>query len=186
MGIVNANYAKYFNQKYKRSGHLWQDRYKSKYIISDEYLYTLIRYIEYNPIDAGLTQKVGEYPFTFTHNIFNSFNFYPYLKESLLLKQFDLETLNEFLEAAVSDKEIVYLKEKEKQKIEKSEQGTTMRRSKMFEEHFYELATKLDRNLAIINAYLDEYTQVDIANYLNVSKSLISKVIKNGDSFTGV
>jgi PII-like signaling protein len=27
---INANYAKYFNKKYKRSGHLWQDRYKSK------------------------------------------------------------------------------------------------------------------------------------------------------------
>jgi len=33
---------------------------------------------------------------------------------------------------------------------------------------------------------MDGYTQVDIANYLNVSKSLISKVIKSGDSFTGV
>ena len=32
MRVINANYAKYFNKKYKRSGHLWQDRYKSKYI----------------------------------------------------------------------------------------------------------------------------------------------------------
>jgi len=186
MRIVNANYAKYFNKRYKRSGHLWQDRYKSKYIISDEYLYTLIRYIEYNPVEAGLTQEVGEYPFTFTHNIFKGSDYYFCSKESILLKQFDLETLNEFLEAAISDKEIAYLKEKEKQKIEKSEQGITMRRSKMFEEHFYDVTTKLDRNLAILNAYLDGYTQVDIANYLKVSKSLISKVIKSGDSFTGV
>jgi len=91
MRIVNANYAKYFNKKYKRSGHLWQDRYKSKYIISDEYLYTLIRYIEYNPIDAELTKKVGEHPFTFTHKIFNNLAFYPCSKESILLKQFDID-----------------------------------------------------------------------------------------------
>jgi len=186
MRIVNANYAKYFNKKYKRSGHLWQDRYKSKFIISDEYLYVLIRYIEYNPIDAGLTQKVGEHLFTFTHCIFNNLDYYPCSKDSILLKQFNLETLNEFLEASISDKELAYLKEKEKQKVEKSKQGTTVRRSKIFEEHFYEVTTKSDRNLAIINAYLDGYTQVDIANYLNVSKSLISKVIKSGDSFTGV
>ena len=41
MRIINANYAKYYNKKYNRSGHLWQDRYKSKYIISDNYLYLL-------------------------------------------------------------------------------------------------------------------------------------------------
>ena len=32
MRLINANYAKYFNKKYQRSGHLWQDRYKSRYI----------------------------------------------------------------------------------------------------------------------------------------------------------
>ena len=42
--IVNANYVKYFNKKYQRSGHLWQDRYKSRYIINENYLHTLIRY----------------------------------------------------------------------------------------------------------------------------------------------
>lgn len=39
-----------------------------------------------------------------------------------------------------------------------------------------------DRNFAIINAYLDGYSQVDIASYLKLSKSLISKVVKSGDS----
>lgn len=38
-----------------------------------------------------------------------------------------------------------------------------------------------DRNFAIINAYLDGYTQAEIANHLNLSKSLVSKVIKSGD-----
>jgi DNA-binding transcriptional regulator LsrR (DeoR family) len=46
--------------------------------------------------------------------------------------------------------------------------------------------TKEDRNIAIINAYLDGYSQASIAIYLNLSKSLVSKVVKNGDSFTGV
>ena len=58
--------------------------------------------------------------------------------------------------------------------------------SKKFEEHFADIETKNERNLAILNAYLDGYTQVDIASYLKVSKSLISKVVKSGDSFTVV
>ncbi|MBT5934380.1 MAG: helix-turn-helix domain-containing protein, partial [Sulfurimonas sp.] len=43
-----------------------------------------------------------------------------------------------------------------------------------------------DRNIAIMNAHLDGYSQASIASYLNLSKSLISKVVKSGDSFTGV
>jgi len=60
MRFVSANYAQYFNKKTKRTGHLWKNRYKSRYITSELYLYTLIRYIEYNPIEARLSQKVGE------------------------------------------------------------------------------------------------------------------------------
>ncbi len=186
MRLVNANYAKYFNKKYRRSGHLWQDRYKSRYITSEEYLYTLIRYIEYNPIEAGQAQKVGEYPFTFVSCILNAKDYYPCSKSSILITQYDLETLHEFLDASITEDELEYLKEKEKQKVVKSDTGISMKRSKQFEEHFYDVQTKDDRNIAILNAYLDGYTQVDIARYLNVSKSLISKVINSGDSLTGV
>jgi hypothetical protein len=47
MRKVNSNYAIYFNKKYKRAGHLWQGRYKSWYVIHDDYLYSLFKYIEY-------------------------------------------------------------------------------------------------------------------------------------------
>jgi len=33
---VNNNYATYFNKKYKRSGYLWQGRYRSWYVVTDE------------------------------------------------------------------------------------------------------------------------------------------------------
>jgi len=62
----------------------------------------------------------------------------------------------------------------------------TVSRSKHFQEHFDSIQTRQDRDLSIINAYMDGYTQVEVAQYLGVSKSLISKVIKSGDSFTGV
>ena len=186
MRIVNANYAKYYNKKYKRSGHLWQDRYKSRYITSEDYLYILIRYIEYNPIEARINQKVGEHPFTLASLIFNSKEHYPCCNESLLINQFDIQTLHEFLDSCISKDELEFLKEKEKQKVVKSTYGVVIKRSKEFEEHFLDVQTKEDRNFAILNAYLDGYSQVDIAFYLKLSKSLISKVIKSGDSFTGV
>jgi molybdopterin-guanine dinucleotide biosynthesis protein A len=83
-------------------------------------------------------------------------------------------TLHEFLEASISKDELEFLQEKEKQKVVKSVDGVILKRSKEFEEHFMDIQTKEDRNFAILNAYLE------------VSKSLISKVVKSGDSCTGV
>jgi REP element-mobilizing transposase RayT len=60
MRIVNANYAPYFNKRYQRSGHLWQDRYKSKYITSEEYLdgYTQASIATYLGVSKSLVSKV--------------------------------------------------------------------------------------------------------------------------------
>ena len=186
MRILNANYAKYFNKKYKRSGHLWQDRFKSKYITSENYLYTLVRYIENNPLEAMLSEKITAYPYTLAHLILNAKIYYPCCKESILVTDFDINTLNEFLGEPLTEKELKYITVKEKQKIVKQNDGIKISQSKMFEEHFHDISTKEDRNLAIIDANLDGYSQASIALYLNLSKSLISKVVKSGDSFTGV
>ncbi len=186
MRTINANYAKYFNKKYKRSGHLWQDRYKSKYITSENYLYTLIRYIENNPLEASICDKIGLYPYTLAYLIFNNNVQYSCCLNSVLLKQFDITTLNEFLDKPINHKELEFLKAKEKQKVIKVDDTIKIKQSKKLEDHFYDTFIKIDRNLAIFNAYIDGYSQVNIANYLNLSKSLISKIIKNGDSFTGV
>lgn len=48
---INFSYACYFNKKYKRHGHLFQDRFKSKIIATDNYLVTASAYIHNNPTD---------------------------------------------------------------------------------------------------------------------------------------
>ena len=53
MRQLNMNYAIYFNKKYNRVGHLWQGRFKSWYVTDEAYLYTLMRYIEQNPLKAA-------------------------------------------------------------------------------------------------------------------------------------
>lgn len=50
-------YAQYFNQKYERSGRLWQNRYFSCIVDKREYLWLVARYIERNPVRAKLTSK---------------------------------------------------------------------------------------------------------------------------------
>ena len=51
---IGTSYAYYFNKKYKRIGHVFQDRYRSENVDEDQYLLSLIRYIHRNPIKPGI------------------------------------------------------------------------------------------------------------------------------------
>ena len=61
MQAVNMCYAQYYNYKYKKCGHLWQDRFKSYVITKDSYLYNCVNYIEYNPVRARIVAKPEDY-----------------------------------------------------------------------------------------------------------------------------
>jgi len=50
---INFSYAMYFNRKYKREGHLFKDRFKSKIVNNERYLKTLSIYMHNNPTDIG-------------------------------------------------------------------------------------------------------------------------------------
>ena len=57
-------YALYFNRKYSRTGHLFQDRFKSEPVNDMAYFSTLLRYIHQNPLKAGIVQQVSDYPWS--------------------------------------------------------------------------------------------------------------------------
>ncbi len=61
---LNLSYTLYFNSKYGKIGHLWQDRFKSKIIERDAYLIECIKYIEANPVRASLVKLLEEYPWS--------------------------------------------------------------------------------------------------------------------------
>jgi REP-associated tyrosine transposase len=55
-----TGYAVSFNRRHKRSGHLFQNRYKSIICQNDRYLLELVRYIHLNPLRAGLVSSLKE------------------------------------------------------------------------------------------------------------------------------
>ena len=184
MRILGANYTQYFNKKHGRVGHLYQDRFKSKFITTEEYLYNLIKYIEYNPIDAKISNEIGEYKYTLASLILNKKNIYQCCKQSQLLNEFDLKTLMEFLEIELTKEQIVTLNKKEN--LKKVLEDIVYTKTKEFKEHFLDIDTKHKRNKAIIKAYSDGYSQVQISKHLNLSTSLVSKVVKSGFLTPGV
>lgn len=61
---IGGRYVYYYNVKYQRVGHLFQDRFKSEPVDNNEYFLTVLRYIHQNPVKAKLCSKVEEYPFS--------------------------------------------------------------------------------------------------------------------------
>ena len=55
MKKIQSSYVYFFNWKYERSGHLFQDRYRSECVEDNEYFYMVIRYIHQNPVKAGIS-----------------------------------------------------------------------------------------------------------------------------------
>lgn len=58
---IGAKYVYWYNVKYKRTGHLFQDRYKSEPVENEQYLMTVLRYIHQNPIKANLSNALEKY-----------------------------------------------------------------------------------------------------------------------------
>jgi hypothetical protein len=77
MRRVLTGYAVSFNLRHKRSGHLFQNRYKSILVEEEPYLLELVRYIHLNPLRARLVKSVRELAF------------YPWCGHSVLLGRGD-------------------------------------------------------------------------------------------------
>lgn len=58
---LGRHYVLYINHRYGRSGTLWEGRYKASLIQAQAYLLTCYRYIELNPVRAGLVRGPGQY-----------------------------------------------------------------------------------------------------------------------------
>ena len=58
---IAVSYAQYYNKKYIRFGHLFQDRFKSEPVNDNAYFFTLIQYIHQNPVAAGISCDVASY-----------------------------------------------------------------------------------------------------------------------------
>lgn len=119
MHSINFCYAQYYNRKYHRHGHVFQDRFKSKIIDSDEYLIMVSAYIHNNPKDiVSSKDAIINYAFsslsdyiynTNTYNIlskellrsvaglYNKHNISSYMKLTLKCNSYDEELDTEFL-----------------------------------------------------------------------------------------
>ncbi len=67
MQSVCRRYVQYFNYCYRRTGTLWEGRYKECLIDSERYASTCYRYIELNPVRAGMVDGPADYCWSSYH-----------------------------------------------------------------------------------------------------------------------
>ncbi|MDP4094737.1 MAG: transposase [Bacillota bacterium] len=75
MSRIETSYAYYFNKRYNRIGHLFQDRFKSEIIDDDSYLLAAVRYIHNNPVKAEICRNPSDFRWS-SYNLYftkNSF-----------------------------------------------------------------------------------------------------------------
>lgn len=67
MQALGRNYVAWFNFLYERSGTLWEGRYKATPVDTDSYLFACYRYIELNPVRAGIAAVAADYRWSSYH-----------------------------------------------------------------------------------------------------------------------
>lgn len=102
MKRIGVSFVWYYNWKYKTTGHLYQDRYKSEKIESDEYLLTVIRYIHQNPVKAKIVKRAEEWRWSSCLGYYGK-RVYPeaLLDSNLILRMFSEDrniAINRFME----------------------------------------------------------------------------------------
>lgn len=109
--FLGAKYVRFFNNKYSRTGTLWEGRFKSVLVNTEQYLLTCLKYIEKNPVRANLVAKEEDYSWS-------SYRFHAFGQNNKILDQnflyFDLgktdeerqNRYKEFFQKSCSDDEI--------------------------------------------------------------------------------
>jgi len=177
MRSLNAKYASYFNRKYKRVGHLWQGRFKSWYVSDVGYLYTLIKYIERNPLKAKMVENLSEYEFSSYSSFVHKAESIKCLEQSLMFEDFKrVEERVEFFKSdydqndlkmvAKASNSIVAPLIKEEPSLE------------VLQQILNEFSSKPERNEKIKVAISQGYSQSQIAKVLGLSQPAITNILK--------
>jgi len=76
MKRITVSYVYYFNKKYKRIGHLFQDRFKSEVVEQDSHVLSLARYIHQNPVKARIVEKAADFKWSSYGSYLNENNYF--------------------------------------------------------------------------------------------------------------
>jgi len=91
MQRILSSFVGWYNRKYDRLGHLFQERFKSEPVEDESYLLTLLRYIHQNPLKSGIINTIAEYKWSSYHEYIEAQNSLDIADTEFILKIFSEE-----------------------------------------------------------------------------------------------
>ena len=104
MKRIASSYVFYYNHKYDRCGHLFQERFRSQPCDNLHYFVTLLRYIHQNPLKPGLVQDIAEYPWSSWREFIGQ-EADPFCATNVVLQRIPLEDLRELIQTPLTEEE---------------------------------------------------------------------------------
>jgi putative transposase len=171
-----SSFVYWYNWKYDRFGHLFQERYKSEVVEDEAYLITVLRYIHQNPIKAGLTNSVAGYKWSSYHEYIH--------KESIIDSKFILElfasekqTAKKIFEKNMNEvTEDVCLDYEEKHRIADEEIIKLIEEKYRVKKGFFHLLERKERDMILKNLKAINGVSIrQLVRVTGVSKFMIEK-----------
>lgn len=174
---ITVSYVQWHNIKYARTGHLFQNRYKSEPIESEKQLLAVLRYIHQNPLKAKMVKSADEYPWS-------SYNYYikSYQGENVpiytqLYKNYfiTLKSFKDFMNQNANDKFLDYkevIKYTDTQLIKKIQSTYQL-------ENFQSLSKKEYEHI-VVEIYNDLGISIrQLSRALGIGKGVIERILED-------
>ena len=173
---IETRYAMWFNRKYQRTGYLFQNRFRSEAVETDQYFMAVLRYILQNPMKAGMESRPGSYRWS-------SYLAYEKGKGAVTDIQYALdlfgsrETLMEYLvrsnDDSVMDEADFDRRLRDEQVREKMQQITNCASASAFQQ----LERPLQKEYAV-QMYLSGLSLSQISRFTGMAKTTVFKAVK--------
>jgi REP element-mobilizing transposase RayT len=98
MSVVNGGHARLFNERHERRGPVFERRFWSELVETDEHLADAIRYVALNPVEAGIVERPQDWPWSTYGQLVGVAKPWPFFEPALVLPLFS--DLRSFVESA--------------------------------------------------------------------------------------
>jgi len=174
MKRITVSYVQWFNRKYNRVGHLFQNRYKSEPIEDERYLMAVLRYIHQNPIKAGMVKEVAKYSWSSYNEYLKMYDSNNYLIDGEIMKAY-FNSKKSFAEFHKEMSQEDYMDYKNKYS---DDELLELLKKKISIDEFYKMPLA-DRANLIKDIYQETGASIkDLSRGLGIGRSIVERAVK--------
>lgn len=173
---ITVGYVQWHNNKYGRTGHLFQNRYNSEPVETETYLITVLRYIHQNPVKANIVKRATDYFWSSYNQYISVYQGENSQIDSQIIKSYfqKQEDFEKFMNAEHNDECLEY---------KPSKKYTDAALKKIIHEEYnagrFKEMLPEERNKLIKNIYQNTGTSIrQLGRVLGVGKNIIEKAVK--------